>query len=385
MTAMKALDTPEDRRAPIAMHPADFRSAGHRLVDQIAGWMEAMADGPVVHDESPADVRRVLGADRRLPEAGSDTGALLDEATALLFQHSIFNGHPRFFGYITSSPAPLGALADLLASAVNQNVGAWRLAPMATEIEAQTIRWIAELIGFPSDAGGLLVSGGNMANFVCFLAARTAKASADVRTAGLQVDGGAAPRLCVGRNTYLDSQGRRSVRPRHRCDSMDSNRRGATDGHRGARAPDPLRQTRGRTAIPGGRNRRLGRHRGRRSPAGDCGDLPPARPLVSRGWCVRRIRCTCAWSARQPARAGGGGLGRCRSAQVAVRTARSRMRAGAPPRRSAADVLVPSELLPVRPRSHQLLRLRSAEFTRLSRPEGLAGAAPGGTRRAMCR
>ena len=53
---------------------------------------------------------------------------------------------------------------------------------MATEIEAQTVRWIAELIGFPAGAGGLLVSGGNMANFVCFLAARRAKAP-DVRTA----------------------------------------------------------------------------------------------------------------------------------------------------------------------------------------------------------
>src|SRR5262249_61195197 len=87
-----------------------------------------------------------------------------------------FAGHPRFFGYITSSPAPVGALGDLLASAVNANVGAWRLAPMATEIELQTVRWIAELIGFPIDTGGLLVSGGNMANFVCFVPARSAEA-----------------------------------------------------------------------------------------------------------------------------------------------------------------------------------------------------------------
>ena len=47
---------------------------------------------------------------------------------------------------------------------------------MATEIEAQTVRWIAELIGYPQPCGGLLVSGGNMANFVGLLAARTAKA-----------------------------------------------------------------------------------------------------------------------------------------------------------------------------------------------------------------
>jgi aromatic-L-amino-acid/L-tryptophan decarboxylase len=174
-----------NRTAPLEMTGGDFRTAGYRLVDQIAEWLDAMPTGPVVRNESPADVRKALGADCGLPEAGVDATVLLDEAAKLVFDHSLFNGHPRFFGYITSSPAPIGALGDLLASAVNQNVGAWRLAPMATEIEAQTIRWIAELVGFPEGSGGLLVSGGNTANFVCFLAARAA-AVENVRTAGLE-------------------------------------------------------------------------------------------------------------------------------------------------------------------------------------------------------
>ena len=74
---------------------------------------------------------------------------------------------------------------DFLAAAVNQNVGSWRLAPLATEIEGQAVRWIAELIGFPDSCGGLLVSGGSMANFVGFLAARVAKSPSDVRKSGL--------------------------------------------------------------------------------------------------------------------------------------------------------------------------------------------------------
>src|SRR5262249_46020339 len=180
MIATDDVDVTERRSAPIEMTAEAFKEAGHRLVDQIAGWLEAMPRGPVTPDESPADLRHVLRADRGLPEQGIASRDLLDAAADLLFRHSLFNGHPRFFGYITSSPAPLGALGDLLASAVNQNVGAWRLAPIATEIEAQTVRWIAELIGFPADAGGLLVSGGNMANFVGLLAARTAKAAIDV-------------------------------------------------------------------------------------------------------------------------------------------------------------------------------------------------------------
>src|SRR5205085_140489 len=112
---------------------------------------------------------------------------------ALLFNHGVLNGHPRFLAYITSSPAPIAMFGDLLASAINQNVGAWNLAPLASEIEGQAVRWVAELIGYPTSCGGLMVSGGNMANFVGFLAARAAKAPR-VRTEGL---GGDWPRLLV--------------------------------------------------------------------------------------------------------------------------------------------------------------------------------------------
>jgi aromatic-L-amino-acid/L-tryptophan decarboxylase len=173
------------RGAPLAMDRATFRAIGHRLVDLLADSLEAVPQGPVTRGESPSEVRQALDLTGPLPETGTDPGALLGRTAHLLFQHSLFNGHPRFFGYITSSPAPIGMLGDFLAAAVNANVGAWPLSPAATEIECQTVRWIAELIGYPAGCGGLLVSGGNMANLVCFLAARTAKASWDVRAQGL--------------------------------------------------------------------------------------------------------------------------------------------------------------------------------------------------------
>jgi aromatic-L-amino-acid/L-tryptophan decarboxylase len=175
----------ERRIAPIEMSAETFRTAGHALVDQVATWLDGLREGTILRDESVTDVRAVLGAERTLPPSGCAPGPLLDETAAMLFNHSLFNGHPRFFGYITSSPAPIGALADLLASAINQNVGAWRLSPLATEIEAQTVRWIAEFVGYPTEAGGLLVSGGNMANFVGFLAARAA-AAPQIRTGGVR-------------------------------------------------------------------------------------------------------------------------------------------------------------------------------------------------------
>jgi glutamate/tyrosine decarboxylase-like PLP-dependent enzyme len=175
------------RDAPLEMDPAAFREAGHALVDRIADFLASLPSRTVTPGETPADVRAVL-PDDRLPETGAPAGPLLEEASRILFDHSLFNGHPRFWGYITSSAAPIGALADLLASAVNPNCGAWTLSPAATEIEAQTIRWISDLVGFPR-GGGLLVSGGNMANMVGFLAARRARVPWNVRETGVAENG----------------------------------------------------------------------------------------------------------------------------------------------------------------------------------------------------
>jgi glutamate/tyrosine decarboxylase-like PLP-dependent enzyme len=182
---MEKTDLLAQRRAPLDMEPDEFRALGHRLIDRIADFLGSLPQRPVTPGEAPPAVREALNAARPLPERGTDPAQLLDTAADLLFNHSLFNGHPRFWGYITSSAAPIGALGDLLAASVNPNVGAWFLSPMASEIETQTVRWIAELLGYPADCGGLLASGGNMANFVCFLAARQAKAGWDVRAAGM--------------------------------------------------------------------------------------------------------------------------------------------------------------------------------------------------------
>ena len=161
-------------------------------------------------------------------------GPLLEKAAHLLFDHSLFNGHPRFFGYITSSPAPIGMLGDLLAAAVNANAGAWRLAPMASEIEGQAVRWIAELLGYRPGCGGLFVSGGNMANIVGFYAARAAAGEAwRIRSAGVgAADARTAARVRLGGNAHVGPEGRRSVRPRHRRDSLDRHRRRHFDSTR---------------------------------------------------------------------------------------------------------------------------------------------------------
>ncbi len=168
----------------IDMSSQEFREAGHTLVDLIAGFLEEIPGKPVTRSESPSTVRKLLQTFQLIDE-GQETTRILEESAELLFEHSLLTGHPRFWGYISSSAAPIGALADMLAASVNANVGAFALSPMATEIERQTIEWLARLIGYDPACGGLFVSGGNMANFHGFLAARKYKLGDVLRTKGI--------------------------------------------------------------------------------------------------------------------------------------------------------------------------------------------------------
>ncbi|HEY2162394.1 MAG TPA: pyridoxal-dependent decarboxylase, partial [Gemmatimonadaceae bacterium] len=177
------------RDSPADLSPDEFRVAGKALVDRIADFLATIGDQPVAPDTTPAAVRSRLGADAPVPRVGAPAGEVLERAADVLLSGSTLNGHPRFFGYITSSASPIGALADMLAASLNANCGAWALSPVATEIERQAVRWIAELIGFPTDAGGIMVSGGNVANLVCFIAATRDRAQADVRTHGVNSGG----------------------------------------------------------------------------------------------------------------------------------------------------------------------------------------------------
>src|SRR5687767_1005183 len=114
-------ETDQGRRSAIDMSAAEFREAGHLLVDRIAGFLESLAARRIAPGESARTGRELIGQGD-LPTKGTPAVALLEEIAPLLFDHSLHNGHPRFFGYITSSAAPLGALADLLAAAVNPKV-----------------------------------------------------------------------------------------------------------------------------------------------------------------------------------------------------------------------------------------------------------------------
>ena len=166
------------------LSPQEFQILGHQIINRLSRFLETIENKPITPAENPEEVQQVLKSGD-LPLEGSPPEKLIISTIENLINHSLFNGHPRFMGYITSAALPIGALADLIASTLNQNTGAWQLSPLASEIERQTIKWIAEFIGYDKGCGGILMSGGNMANFVGLLTARKSKGNPDIQKTGL--------------------------------------------------------------------------------------------------------------------------------------------------------------------------------------------------------
>ena len=144
----------------------------------------ATRSGPVFDQPLSAErLEELLDGDAPLPLEGEPLEDLLERCGAVLATGR--RTAPAFFGYVLSPAAPIGVAADLLASAADQNVTSWRSAPAATQVERTTIRWLGELVGFSSDAAGVLVSGGSMANLTALLVALRSRSDADTDRRGL--------------------------------------------------------------------------------------------------------------------------------------------------------------------------------------------------------
>ncbi len=190
---------------PLSLPVEDFRRLGHRAVDLVADYLDGLPGREVFTPMSPETRRSLLAG--ALPERGRSPDDILAAVAREILPHPMGNGHPRFFGWVNSPPAPLGILGELLAAAMNPSCAGGDHA--AIYLERRVVRWLMELVGFPTTASmGLLVSGGSMASLTCLAAARqraTAADGWDVRARGLQ---GRGPALVL----YTSDQGHGCMR-----------------------------------------------------------------------------------------------------------------------------------------------------------------------------
>ncbi len=200
-TRASSTESLREARNTVGIDGDQFRAIGHQLVDRLADFFDNMHEGPVATATSSDELRRMLGQGP-LPAEGADAAAIIARAAELCLTNSVLVGHGRFWGYVHGAASPLGALADMLAAALNSPVTSPRTGPMSSAIEDQAVRWMAELVGFPAGGGGLFLSGGSMANLVALRAALHARVSWDVREVGMSHPKSAAVRVYATRETH---------------------------------------------------------------------------------------------------------------------------------------------------------------------------------------
>src|SRR5262245_55345698 len=151
----------------LAVSPDEFRELSSRAVEITTRYLERLRELPAFPSTS-GDLA-AAAFDRPLPERGMGAAALEDLAKVLALSRPC---GPGFFGYVLGSGEPVAAVADFVASVLNQNVTAWRSSPAAVTIEHTVVRWLAEAIGCSGFIGSL-TGGGSTANLMALAMARS--------------------------------------------------------------------------------------------------------------------------------------------------------------------------------------------------------------------
>lgn len=164
-----------------AYSPETFRQQAHALVDLVADYLARAGAGtdPVLPYVEPDEQLAHWQADFQQP-VNPDPLPLL----ANMVQRSIHLHHPQFMGHQVAVPLPLAALTGLATGMLNQGQAVYEMGMTANALERIVTQWLARRLAMGPDAGGLLTSGGTLANLTALLTARAVSLPTDVWTEG---------------------------------------------------------------------------------------------------------------------------------------------------------------------------------------------------------
>jgi aromatic-L-amino-acid decarboxylase len=185
--------------SPFSMDDLTFRNLGHQLVDILAAYLEKLPQEPV-YRPLPSAVQQELAA-MTIPAEGMIAEDVIADFLRLVLPYGRGQNHPCFAAFVDPAASKLSMLAAFASAVTNTSGAGGNYA--AVYVEQAVIRWLAEIVGFPSDGSdGVLLGGGSDANRHCLEVARYwgAKVNGwDVRAEGLQ----GHPRLAM----YMSAEG----------------------------------------------------------------------------------------------------------------------------------------------------------------------------------
>jgi glutamate/tyrosine decarboxylase-like PLP-dependent enzyme len=157
----------------LEISPDEFQRLAERVTALTADYLRELDSLPISPPTTGEETERLF----RTPLSENGVGAEALAGLQDVIEHSrAQNG--RFFGYVLGSGEPVGAVADLLAGVLNQNVTAWRSGPAAVTVERTVVGWLAEAIGCSGFLGSL-TGGGSSANLMALAMARETKMPAN--------------------------------------------------------------------------------------------------------------------------------------------------------------------------------------------------------------
>ena len=165
--------------------PADDLSAASEIdiSAAIAPLLEQRYRSPIVRPSTAVDVASLI--DESFPRDGQALEPLIEQITNAVDRYPRRNTHPGFFGWVAPSGLPSDPLAHAMTSALNANIIGYWSSPVGTTIEKSVVRWLAELVGLPSRAEGILLSGGSLSNLSGIASALSKRCGPGYRERGL--------------------------------------------------------------------------------------------------------------------------------------------------------------------------------------------------------
>ncbi len=156
---------------PLEPDAPQMREIGRAALDALVAFVEGLPDAPAADREGAGELaRRFRGA---APEEGRPFPEVLAEVVEASSK-AIETAGPGYLAYIPGGGLFTSSVAALLSFGVNRVVGLAEFAPVLAQIEATTIRWMCDLFDFPPESGGILTSGGSLANLSAIVTARRA-------------------------------------------------------------------------------------------------------------------------------------------------------------------------------------------------------------------
>jgi glutamate/tyrosine decarboxylase-like PLP-dependent enzyme len=160
--------------ARLELGPHDLDAALTRAFELVREFWRTLPERSSYHGATGAETQRLFVR----PWAEEGRGLEVFDDFNLIADRSRPPGG-SFFGYVLGSNEQVGALGELLAAALHQNVTAWRSGPAAVTVERTVVGWLAEAVGCKG-FGGSLCGGGSAANLMGLAMAREAKAPANM-------------------------------------------------------------------------------------------------------------------------------------------------------------------------------------------------------------